>query len=160
MGLCIEMQNSWSISGNKSKKMIPIRLWLKGRECYNSTCFFQFGIKEYNGRLVVSFTGIYSMYSYVEYTENTNSTLFKHEICRYSALRDHLTVISSDVKRYTDKRRDSTGIFGSYIFAVAHLRAGDELSVRVNDMMSFEPSSNNFFGLNIIWLLLCVTVYI
>lgn len=141
--------------------MPPIRLWRNGRELSGSSGFLQYGVRYRNGRLVVPVSGTYFLYSFIDFFEETDpstgkpeiqdsSKPIKHAIYKFNILDEQDTELVSNVQSHTVPNNRYYNSYSSYVSTLAKLKAGDELSVHVSNLIYLIYTKDNFFGLNLV----------
>lgn len=134
--------------------MTPIRVWRHGKELYDGSGFFRYGIRYRNGRLVVPVSGTYFIYGFVVFScESFDSSTakpntFKQGIYKFNILDEEEIEVVSNVQTNTINCIKDT--CSSYASTLAELKAGDELSIKVSDIMCLKHTRDNYFGLNLI----------
>lgn len=145
----------------EAEKMKTIKVWEHGKDLYYSNGFERYGARHRNGRIVVPVSGTYLVYSHVDLFEecdrktgmpdiSKNGILIQHAIYKFNILDENEIPVVSSVQPHTKSSNNYFNSYSSYISALAELKAGDELSVKVSSLSYLKYTNNNFFGVNLI----------
>ncbi|XP_053403949.1 uncharacterized protein LOC123554727 isoform X2 [Mercenaria mercenaria] len=127
---------------DEGAEMIPIREWKLVKELSNASGFERYGIRYRNGRLVVPVDGTYFVYSFVNLFEQCDpstgkpdvkdtSKPIKHGIYKFNILEEVDTEIISSVQPHQISSNKRFNSYDSYVSSFASLKAGDEISVKL-----------------------------
>ncbi|WAR27687.1 hypothetical protein MAR_013391 [Mya arenaria] len=147
------------VSGNAA--MTTVTCWRHDKDLYYTTGFQRYGIRFQNGRLIVPVSGTYHIYSFLGLTErgvtdegipvkSNNTQEIIHTMHKYNVLDTADIEIASNVQSRKNASRGNFNYYTSQIVTLVKLRAGDEISVRINDEALLQHTENNYFGLHLI----------
>lgn len=135
-----------------SENLSTLTCWCSGIRLSLTTGFLRYGVEYQQGRLIVPVTGTYLVYSYLELYDTLSSNLsIRHEIFKFNVLDFEENVL---VCKTQSRENSSNGLFSyysSYISTVVKLRAGEEVSIKLNDVSLLRYPENNFFGVNFLF---------
>jgi len=141
--------------------METITAWLSGSSLHSRTGYIRHGVQYNNGRLIAPVNGSYLIHSYLELYENYrlrnktgklhgNSDTIKHATYKYNVVDGRETEL---VNITYSRGMSSNGRFNyisSYISTVVELRAGDEVCVKISNILLLTSPDENFFGINLV----------
>ncbi|XP_052785156.1 tumor necrosis factor ligand superfamily member 11-like [Mya arenaria] len=141
--------------------MTTVTCWRHDKDLYYTTGFQRYGVRFQNGRLIVPVSGTYYIYSFLGLTErrlngegipleSNNTQEIKHAMHKFSVLDTADTEIASNVQSRKNATRGHFNYYASQIATLVKLRAGDEISVKLNDVTLLQHIENNYFGLHLI----------
>ncbi|XP_053403063.1 tumor necrosis factor ligand superfamily member 15-like [Mercenaria mercenaria] len=165
-----EMKPAAKVTGKEQPKprlsdnnaeMIPVRVWRRGRELYDTSAFERYGVRYRNGRLVIPVSGTYFVYSYVGFFEpcvpstgkpnvKNASIPIKLGIFKFNILDAEESELVSSVQPHTISSNRFFNAYSSYVSTFADLKAGDEISVKVSNITYLRYTRDNYFGLNLV----------
>ncbi|KAH3814495.1 hypothetical protein DPMN_142996 [Dreissena polymorpha] len=154
-------QISYPKLGPQRKEMEAVIAWYHGRELDYTTGFMRYGVRYQNGRLIVPLTGTYNIYSFLSLTENDdspdvpfdtsrNATLVKHAMYKYNVKLGKDVELVSSIQTHRESTNRNFNAFSSQISTLVQLEAGDEISVKISDILLISYPGDNFFGLHMI----------
>ncbi|WAR27690.1 hypothetical protein MAR_013394 [Mya arenaria] len=147
------------VNGNNA--MVTVTCWRHDTDIYQTTGLQRYGIRFQNGRLIVSVSGTYYIYSFLGLTEqrltdegipvdSTKTQEIKHAMHKYSVIDDDDMEIASNVQSRKNTSRGNVIYYVSHIATSAYLHAGDEISVKISDGTLLKQTGSNYFGLHLV----------
>lgn len=133
-----------------------IETWFGEKSGYSN---LDFGVRMRHGRLVVPRSGLYQVFSHIYFSEDTDikksdnpeleHRMYKFNILNEDSREEELLQAGLTACVQSQKWQPQEENAGSYAGAITHLRAGDEISVRVTYIHLLEGyKGEHYFGLH------------
>ncbi|WAR12317.1 hypothetical protein MAR_026497 [Mya arenaria] len=159
----LEMKPSARLVGARDIKqssddaaMTTVRSWRHDKDLHYTDGFQRYGIRYQNGRMIVPLSGTYSVHSFLTLRERINGELAEQQVApiRHSMYRFNVLSSDEEIGSCIQSRKNSSigsyNYYSSQVSTVLRLNAGDEISVKINDVSLVDKPEENFFGVNMI----------
>lgn len=136
-----------------SENLSTLTWWCSGTKLSLTTGFLRYGVQYKQGRFLVPVTGTYFVYAYLELYDNAlnHSTEIEHGIYKFNVFdfKEVALVVKTQSREIPSNGKFS--YYNSYISTIASLRAGDEVSTKLNDDSLLRYPEDNFFGIHFLF---------